>query len=200
MHYEIHVDCVLDSRWAEWFTGLDIHGDGGQTVLSGILQDHPRCTARSTRYEISAAPSSPSAAGRATTSEDNRNEAGYDQRNRRGPELGAADCSLPTAARPLQLAEFDDLFATAIESSERVDPQHARLILSGSPDLQDTVRDLATRENECCSFFGFTVRSDALSQVVLDIEVPDTHVDVPDALMDRADRLSAAYVPSQSAG
>jgi hypothetical protein len=33
------VDGVLDGRWSEWFEGLHIHHQGGQTVLSGTLRD-----------------------------------------------------------------------------------------------------------------------------------------------------------------
>lgn len=37
--YEVGVDGVLDGRWSEWFEGLHIHHQGGQTVLSGTLRD-----------------------------------------------------------------------------------------------------------------------------------------------------------------
>ncbi|MGH3884533.1 MAG: hypothetical protein ACRDRC_14195 [Pseudonocardiaceae bacterium] len=37
--YEVGVDGVLDGRWSEWFEGLHIHNQGGQTVLSGTLRD-----------------------------------------------------------------------------------------------------------------------------------------------------------------
>lgn len=51
------------------------------------------------------------------------------------------------------------------------------------------MQDLADRENECCSFFGFTVASDVPGRVVFDIEVPAAHIDVLDALADRAIRV-----------
>jgi hypothetical protein len=38
-HYEIRVDGVLDSRWAAWFDGLQVSGDGQETVISGLLTD-----------------------------------------------------------------------------------------------------------------------------------------------------------------
>jgi hypothetical protein len=39
--YEIRVDGVLDGRWSEWFEGLQIEHQGGQTLLSGVLADQP---------------------------------------------------------------------------------------------------------------------------------------------------------------
>jgi hypothetical protein len=32
---------VLDGSWSEWFEGLQIQREGGDTVLSGILPDQP---------------------------------------------------------------------------------------------------------------------------------------------------------------
>ena len=39
--YEVRVDGVLDGRWSEWFQGLQIDNQGGETVLSGTLPDQP---------------------------------------------------------------------------------------------------------------------------------------------------------------
>jgi hypothetical protein len=39
--YEVRVDGVLDGRWSEWFEGLQIDTEGGETVLSGTLPDQP---------------------------------------------------------------------------------------------------------------------------------------------------------------
>jgi hypothetical protein len=67
-------------------------------------------------------------------------------------------CTLPTADRPLRLAEFDDLFARALRAIERPDaPGHARLVLAGGVDLPGRVRRLADAETACCSFFTFTI-------------------------------------------
>jgi hypothetical protein len=95
-------------------------------------------------------------------------------------------CTLPTAQRPLRLAEFDDLFATSVTSSDRLAPGHLRLTLAGDDHLAATLRDLADRENDCCSFFTFTITSPRPGSVVFDIEVPAAHVDVLDALANRA--------------
>jgi hypothetical protein len=40
-YYEVRVDGVLDGRWSEWFQGLQIDNQGGETVLSGTLPDQP---------------------------------------------------------------------------------------------------------------------------------------------------------------
>jgi hypothetical protein len=40
--YEVRVDGVLDGRrWSEWFEGMRIESQGGETVLSGTLPDQP---------------------------------------------------------------------------------------------------------------------------------------------------------------
>ncbi len=98
-------------------------------------------------------------------------------------------CSLPTAERPLRLAEFDELFATALRRVEPVTATHARLHLAGTPGLTATVRDLAARETECCSFFRFAVTPGAAAgseALTLDIEVPAKYADVLAALITSA--------------
>ena len=37
--YEIRVAGVLDSRWAAWFNGLQISGQGDETVICGLLDE-----------------------------------------------------------------------------------------------------------------------------------------------------------------
>jgi len=39
--YEFRVEGVLDNRWADWFAGLQVTGDGTQTIISGLLADQP---------------------------------------------------------------------------------------------------------------------------------------------------------------
>ena len=39
--YEIRVEGVLDSRWATWFSGLQVEREDTQTVISGLLADQP---------------------------------------------------------------------------------------------------------------------------------------------------------------
>ena len=98
-------------------------------------------------------------------------------------------CSLPTADRPLRLAEFDDLFRDAVRSVERSD-RTVRLRLAGGRGLTQRVRDLTSRESQCCSFFAFTLdgTDDSLD---LTISVTPEHADVLAALAQRAESLSA---------
>ena len=37
--YEVRVEGVLDGRWSEWFGGLQVTSEGGETILSGTLAD-----------------------------------------------------------------------------------------------------------------------------------------------------------------
>jgi hypothetical protein len=37
--YEIRVDGVLDEGWSEWFGGLEVTSEGGDSILSGTLPD-----------------------------------------------------------------------------------------------------------------------------------------------------------------
>lgn len=92
-------------------------------------------------------------------------------------------CTLPTAQRPLRLAEFDDLFTTAVRGRQRLSPTRLRLRLDAAAEAR--ARDLTERETQCCSFFTFTFTADD-GAVRLDIEVPAAHVDVLDALSERA--------------
>jgi len=94
-----------------------------------------------------------------------------------------AACTLPTAQRPLRLAEFDDLFATALHGQQRLSPTALRWRLASSAEA--TVRDLTARETACCSFFSFAVTADD-GAVGVDVTVPATHIDVLDALAARA--------------
>lgn len=100
-------------------------------------------------------------------------------------------CTLPTAEQPIRQAEFQDLLTTVLRDQERRSPRHLRLTFSGDDDLADTVRDLARRETECCSFFDFTITA-AGGVVVLDIEVPATQASVLDGLSGMAGAAASA--------
>lgn len=39
--YEVRVEGVLDGRWSEWFEGLHLQNQSGETILSGMLPDQP---------------------------------------------------------------------------------------------------------------------------------------------------------------
>jgi hypothetical protein len=92
-------------------------------------------------------------------------------------------CTLPAAERPLRLAEFDDLFSTALRGQQRVSATALRWDLD--PAAEATVRDLAARESSCCSFFSITIHPGD-GALRLDVEVPAAHVAVLDALAERA--------------
>jgi len=103
-------------------------------------------------------------------------------------------CTLQTAERPLRLAEFDALFATAVLRAEPLTATHARLHLTGGAGLAATIRDLTARETECCSFFDFTVTPRAAAEgeaLTVDVAVPAQYADVLSALLARAGTASA---------
>lgn len=98
-------------------------------------------------------------------------------------------CTMPTAERPLRLAEFDALFATSVRSVRRRG-NDLRMHLAGTEGLLEQVRDLTARETACCSFFTFTI--DGTDQnLTLDISVPPDRQELLDALAERAQEQSA---------
>jgi hypothetical protein len=126
-----------------------------------------------------------------------------------GPGPAPADwvpvdaCTLPTADQPLRVAEFDDLFATALRGIESSDASgRARLVLAGGEDLAGRVQRLAAAETACCSFFTFTFTFTPLATdeadaaggtvLVLDIEGPVARADVLAALVRRAEQAHRA--------
>jgi len=94
-------------------------------------------------------------------------------------------CTLPTAERPLRLAEFETLFADHL-SDLTWDGDRLRLSLSGGADLRAVVADLTARESACCSFFDFSL-SGAVDRVVLDVGVPPERREILDGLADLAE-------------
>lgn len=100
-----------------------------------------------------------------------------------GPIRVADACTLPTADRPLRLAEFDDLFATALHAQRRLSA--TALSWELDPAAEATARELAGRESRCCSFFTFTFHPGP-ARLRLDVEVPPARAGVLDALAERA--------------
>ena len=88
------------------------------------------------------------------------------------------DCTLPTAEQPLRVAEFDQLFATALRGQARPGPAHLRLILDGTGEVEATTRDLIARETACCSFFAFNLTRTSGGQLQLDVQVPQGRTEV----------------------
>jgi len=95
-------------------------------------------------------------------------------------------CTLPTAERPLRAAEFDQLFADHLHSTNRPDPRTLDLVLAA--ESRSTVQDLTARESECCSFFDFDITETAGGEIRLRIGVPPAQVAVLDGLSDRLPR------------
>ena len=106
-------------------------------------------------------------------------------------------CTLPTAEQPLQVAEFDTLFAAALREVHRPPgiATRARLLLAGDEGLGDRVQHLADAETASCSFFAFTLTplsgGDGTT-LALDVEVPAAHADVLTGLVRRAERARGA--------
>ena len=92
-------------------------------------------------------------------------------------------CTLPTAERPLRIAEFDELFSTALSAQTRLSPEMLRWSLD--PRAEAVARALAARETQCCSFFTFTFASEG-ETLQMDVRVPAVQTEVLDALAARA--------------
>lgn len=102
------------------------------------------------------------------------------------PDLGWAPeaCTLPTADQPFRVAEFDDLFATAVHDVTREGPTTLRLTLDHAAEAR--ARDLTARESACCSFFGFAFTPAAGGMLTLTVSVPPAQAGVLDAFAARA--------------
>ena len=84
------------------------------------------------------------------------------------------------------MVEFDELFATAVRPAERVGRTELRLHLPAGAATAATARELVARETGCCSFFAFDVRPSA-GGTELQVRVPESHIDVLDAMQQRAE-------------
>jgi hypothetical protein len=90
-------------------------------------------------------------------------------------------CTLPTAERPLRVAELDALCAESVLGVERVEPHRLRLRLRATPWTAGRAAELMTRETGCCAFFTFTLTA-TTGTLSLEIGVPSRQVTVLDAL------------------
>ncbi|MER7702382.1 hypothetical protein ABTX81_05720 [Kitasatospora sp. NPDC097605] len=97
-------------------------------------------------------------------------------------------CTLPTEQQPLRIAEWDQLFTETLTEVTRPCQLRLHLVLAGGLGVEERVRDLASRESGCCSFFTFTVTPDhgGTDDVHLDVEVDAAHERVLAALHLRA--------------
>lgn len=97
----------------------------------------------------------------------------------------AQACSLPAAERPTRMAEFDELFSSALLRLEQPEPGRVELTLDPTAEVAASAAALMVRETACCSFFTFTLTATG-GQLQLDVTVPTTHIAVLDALETRA--------------
>jgi hypothetical protein len=100
-------------------------------------------------------------------------------------------CTLPVAAQPFRLMEFDELFRSQIRPPRRIDPHRVEFTFLGGEGLYGKVSDLVARESTCCTFFEFTIDEHAQDlpdqdHLVLRVGVPESRDDVLKALTDRA--------------
>lgn len=102
-------------------------------------------------------------------------------------------CTLPTVDQPLRVAEFDDLFSTAVGPAERLASTRLCIRLPPGDEVVSTVRDLIARETGCCSFFSFDVRPSSLG-TELEVWVPESQTAVLDAMEQRVDTARAGGV------
>lgn len=93
------------------------------------------------------------------------------------------------AERPLRLAEFDDLYTSAVRRVER-HGTNIRMHVAGAAGVSEQVRDLTARETQCCSFFSFAITGTD-DDLTLDIAVPPARRDILEALAERASEQSA---------
>lgn len=95
-------------------------------------------------------------------------------------------CTLPTAERPLRVAEFDALFRAALLGQQRLEPGWLRLLLTPTERVEATVRELIGRESTCCSFFDFQIVA-MEGELGVDVRVPEARVDVLDGIARQAE-------------
>ncbi|HEX6054903.1 MAG TPA: hypothetical protein VFY98_03755 [Intrasporangium sp.] len=102
----------------------------------------------------------------------------------------AEACTLPTVERPARSAEWGSLFREVIAAESR-GSQRGRLRFPVDAALERRVRDLASRESSCCSFFTFQVSEDVdaggAETMTLDVSVPPSQSAVLDAFIAWAD-------------
>jgi len=97
-----------------------------------------------------------------------------------------AACTLPSVERASRVAEFDELFVTALRGVARPEPTLLRLALDGADSVARVTRDLMAREASCCSLFDFTLTSTPDRALQLEVRVPADRAGVLDELVARA--------------
>jgi hypothetical protein len=101
-------------------------------------------------------------------------------------------CSLTPADYADRSREFRRLFATALRNSRR-EPIRLYLALDPAVVREENVRDLLRREQQCCSFFSFTVSADP-AEINVEASVPNGAAECLDDLERMADRALRARI------
>ena len=101
-------------------------------------------------------------------------------------------CSLTPEDYAERLREFRHLFVTALLESRR-EPTRLYLTLDPVAASADDVRDLLRREQECCSFFSFSVEAQPTA-IQVEAVVPEGADECLDDLERLATRTLAARV------
>lgn len=65
-------------------------------------------------------------------------------------------CTLDSEAMGVRMAEFAQLFRASLVGREPT-PDGIRFRFAAGPGVEDQIRDLARREQTCCSFFNFAI-------------------------------------------
>lgn len=105
-------------------------------------------------------------------------------------------CSLDGPGMTERLAEFRELFADALVGRDRT-AGGIRFRFRANEAIESRVRDLARRENECCSFFTFTITV-AGGEVLWDASVPADARPVLDDLYRLPETLGATTPPTSN--
>ena len=71
-------------------------------------------------------------------------------------EAAAIACTLDADAMAVRMAEFEQLFRASLVGRESTSAG-IRFRFATGPGVEDQIRDLARREQTCCSFFTFTI-------------------------------------------
>jgi hypothetical protein len=95
-------------------------------------------------------------------------------------------CTLPSAAQPMRLMEFEELFRRQVSQPRRMGPHQVQFTFANADGLYGRVSDLVARESACCSFFQFMIKAVEQDHLVLRVGVPASRDDVLNALLDRA--------------
>jgi hypothetical protein len=100
-------------------------------------------------------------------------------------------CTLPTAAQPMRLIEWDELFHRQVDAPNLIGPHRVEFTFASAEGLYAEVSDLIARESECCSFFDFVLERRAEyagneDRLVLQVGVPASRDHVLRAFRERA--------------